>query len=73
MTKTIDIKSKEQVEKISELASQAPYGVWLSTGAVMLDARSLLGLFALVGKRASVVVGDHVNRKAFGHLVDQMQ
>ena len=37
MTKTIDIKSKEQVEKISELASQAPYGVWLSTGAVMLD------------------------------------
>ena len=73
MTKTIDIKSKEQVEKISELASQAPYGVWLSTGAVMLDARSLLGLFALVGKRASVVVGDHVKPKAFGHLVDQMQ
>ena len=73
MTKTIDIKSKEQGEKISELASQAPYGVWLSTGAVMLDARSLLGLFALVGKRASVVVGDHVNPKAFGHLVDQMQ
>ena len=73
MTKTIDIKSKEQVEKISELASQAPYGVWLSTGAVMLDARSLLGLFALVGKRASGVVGDHVNPKAFGHLVDQMQ
>ena len=73
MTKTIDIKSKERVEKISELASQAPYGVWLSTGAVMLDARSLLGLFALVGKRASVVVGDHVNPKAFGHLVDQMQ
>ena len=57
MTKTIDIKSKEQVEKISELASQAPYGVWLSTGAVMLDARSLLGLFALVGKKARVVVG----------------
>ena len=73
MTKTIDIKSKEQVEKISELASQAPSGVWLRTGAVMLDARSLLGLFALVGKRASVVVGDHVNPKAFGHLVDQMR
>ena len=73
MTKTIDIKSKEQVEKISELASQAPYGVWLSTGAVMLDARSLLGLFAMVGKRASVAVGDHVNAKAYGYLVDQMQ
>ena len=72
MTKTIDIKSKEQVEKISELASQAPYGVWLSTGAVMLDARSLLGLFALVGKKARVVVGDRVNPEAFYKLVEKM-
>ena len=72
MTKTIDIKSREQVEKISELASQAPYGVWLSNGAVMLDARSLLGLFALVGKKARVVVADNVNPKAFGKLVDKM-
>ena len=73
MTKVIDIKTREQAEKINELASKAPYEVWLSTDTVMLDARSLLGLFALVGKRASVVVGDHVNPKAFGHLVDQMQ
>ena len=72
MTKTIDIKSKEQVEKISELASQAPYGVWLSTGAVMLDARSLLGLFALVGKKARVVAEDNVNPKAFSRLVSKM-
>ena len=73
MTKTIEITSKSQVEKINQLASKAPYEVWLSADAVMLDARSLLGLFALVGKRASVVVGDHVNPEAFGHLVDQMQ
>ena len=73
MTKTIDIKSREQVEKISELASQAPYGVWLSNGAVMLDARSLLGILSLVGKRASVVAEDDVNPKSFGRLVDKMQ
>ena len=72
MTKTIDIKSKEQVEKISELASQAPYGVWLSNGAVMLDARSLLGLFALVGKRVNVVAEDNVNPRSFERLVNKM-
>ena len=60
------------MEKISELASQAPYGVWLSTGAVMLDARSLLGLFALVGKKARVVAEDNVNPKAFSRLVSKM-
>ena len=72
MTRAIDIPSNEQVERISALASQAPYDVWLSSGTVMLDARSLLGLFALVGKRANVVVEDYVNPKSFGHLVDMM-
>ena len=72
MTKVIDIKTKDQAMKISELASQAPYEVWLSTDTVMLDARSLLGLFDLVGKKARVVVADNVNPKAFGKLVDKM-
>ena len=72
MTKTIEITSKSQVEKIHQLASKAPYEVWLSADAVMLDARSLLGLFALVGKKARVVVEDNVDPKAFGKLVDKM-
>ena len=72
MTKTIEITSKSQVEKINQLASKAPYEVWLSADAVMLDARSLLGLFALVGKKARVVVEDNVDPKAFGKLVDKM-
>ena len=72
MTKTIEITSDSQVEKINRLASEAPYEVWLSTDTVMLDALSLLGLFALVGKKARVVVADNVNPKAFGKLVDKM-
>ena len=72
MTKTIEITSKSQVERINQLASEVPYEVWLSTDTVMLDARSLLGLFALVGKKARVVVEDNVDPKAFGKLVDKM-
>ena len=72
MTKTIEITSKSQVERINQLASEVPYEVWLSADAVMLDARSLLGLFALVGKKARVVVEDNVDPKAFGKLVDKM-
>ena len=68
MTKVIDIKNKAQVEKISELASKAPYEVWLSTDTVMLDARSLLGLFALVGKKAYVVAEDDVDQRQFDKL-----
>ena len=72
MTKTIEITSKSQVERINQLASEVPYEVWLSTDTVMLDARSLLGLFSLVGKKARVVAEDDVNPRAFGKLVDKM-
>ena len=72
MTKLIDIKDSKQAEKINLLASKAPYEVWLSTDAVMLDARSLLGLFALVGQKARVVAEDDVDPRAFGKLVSKM-
>ena len=72
MTKSINITSNRQVERISELASKAPYEVWLSDDTVMLDARSLLGLFVLVGKRVNVVAEDYVNPHAFEKLVNKM-
>ena len=72
MTKTIDITSRDQVRRISELASRMPYEVWLSTDTVMLDARSLLGLYALVGKKARVVAEDDVNPQSFSRLVEKM-
>ena len=73
MVKAIDITNNKQVERISQLARNAPYEVWLSDGAVMLDARSLLGLFALVGKRVNVVAEDDINPRAFSRLVKKME
>ena len=73
MLREIEIKNNEQVEKINRLACQAPYEVWLSTDTLLLDARSLLGLFALVGKKAEVVAEDDVNPKAFDKLVAKMR
>ena len=72
MTRNIDIKSDEQINRIHRLACEAPYEVWLSTDTVMLDARSLLGLFALVGKKANVVVEDDVAPKSFQRLIAKM-
>ena len=72
MTRNIDIKSDEQINRIHRLACEAPYEVWLSPDTVMLDARSLLGLFALVGKRASVVVEDDVPSGSFDRMVAKM-
>lgn len=73
MTREIDIKDARQVERINQLACEAPYEVWLHTDTVMLDARSLLGLFALIGKRAQVVASeDEVDPRRFDRLVGKM-
>lgn len=72
MTRRIDIKSEEQVNRINRLACEAPYEVWLSTDTVMLDARSLLGLYALVGQQVKVVTEDTINPKAVDRLVKKM-
>ena len=72
MVREIEIKSGAQIEKINRLACDTPFEVWLSSGTVMLDARSLLGLFALVGKKANVVAEDDVNPRAFNKLVSKM-
>ena len=72
MFKEIEIKDQAQIERINRLACQAPYEVWLFTKDIMLDARSLLGLFALMGRKASVVVEDTVSPSAFNRLVTKM-
>lgn len=73
MVREIEIKDSEQIKRINEMACKAPYEVWLSTSMVMLDARSLLGLYALVGQRVHVVAEDNINPKSFNKLVDKMQ
>jgi len=72
MVKEIEIKNADQVVQINALATEAPYEVWLATPTVMLDARSLMGLFTLVGQKAKVVVEDDVNPKSFNRLVERM-
>lgn len=72
MTKELNITSKDQVEKINDLACKTPYEVWLSTDTLMLDARSLLGLYALIGQRVKVVAEDDVDPKSLSRLVAKM-
>lgn len=73
MIKELDIKNSEQANRINRLACEAPYEVWLHSEESMIDARSLLGIFPLVGQRVKVVVEDYVNRKSFDKLVCNMQ
>ena len=73
MVKEIAVKDESQVKRINFLDAAAPNEGWLSSGSMMLDALSLLGLFALVGKKAHVVVEDDVSPRSFQRLVAKME
>ncbi len=72
MTKEIEIKDQAQVAKIVREANSADYGVWVATDTVMLDARSLLSLYTLIGKRVNVVTEDSVSPRSLDRLVAKM-
>lgn len=73
MERLIKIETKEKVQRICELATYSPFEVWLSVDGENLDARSILGLFSLVGKEAHVVVEDDVDRDSFNKLMDKIE
>lgn len=72
MVKQIDIKTPAQVQKLSELASQEPYDISLVTSTVVLDARSLLGLYSLIGQRVTVAADDHADPVRFAKLLKKL-
>lgn len=73
MVREINVKNREQVEKICKLACSTPYEVWLSAGTTIVDARSMLSLLMMVGKKAFVVADDDVNARSFAKLVHEME
>lgn len=72
MTSELVIRDKGHVEKINEIACKEPFEVWASTDTVMLDCRSLLGLYSLVGKKVHIVAEDYVEPKMFAKMISKM-
>ena len=72
MMKEIELKTPAQVQKLSELASQEPYDINLVTSTVILDARSLLGLYSLIGQRVAVSADDHAVPQRFGKFLKKL-
>ena len=49
------INTKEDLYRLSELASKEDYPIYISTSLGQLDAKSLLALFTILGKEVNLV------------------
>ena len=62
MTRTIQINSTNDIQKINAIVSSYPYDIWIHGRSGMADAKSLLGMFILgLNEPLSIVVPDDVN------------
>ncbi len=72
MTYPFKIESKEDLKRLSELACQEDYNIYLSTSTAMFDAKSLLALFTILGKEVSIVAPDHTNSARFTKFIEKL-
>ena len=72
MTANVVLKNREDVENLNKVASRQDFDLSVSCGSVIVDARSLLALFTLIGSRVSIVAPDGVSPKEFMKSIKKM-
>lgn len=66
------INSIGDVKRVSEVASRQMFDIFLHTEDTLVDAKTNLALYTLVGKDVDIVVEDNINEKIVKKVVNEM-
>lgn len=66
------INSIEDVKRVSEVASRQMFDIFLHTEDALVDAKTNLALYTLVGKDVDIVFEDNINEKNVKKVVNEM-
>lgn len=66
------IESQEDLLRLSELASKEDFPIYISTSYGQVDARSILGLFTMIGKEINLTAPDHGDSAAFSKFINKL-
>lgn len=72
MTVPITIKNIEGASELSEWASKQSFEIYVSSENIMINAKSALGIYALIGHEVNLVVGDHVPVEKFTKALKEL-
>jgi hypothetical protein len=61
----ITLRNKEDVIRLNEMATKEKFNLNVSNGSVVIDAKSLLALFSLIGKTVNLVTSDSTDPSQF--------
>lgn len=65
--------TKEELYRLSELASKEDFPIYISTPYGQLDARSVMGLFTMMGSQVNLVAPDSTDSAKFCKFIDKLQ
>ncbi len=72
MGQQIYLDSYSKAKQISDLANKESYEIYISNSSVVLDAKSLLGLFSLVGQHVFITSESGVDPCKFKAFLDKV-
>ena len=67
------VNTKDDVMRLSELACKEDYPIYINTPYGQIDARSLLGLFTIMGQDINLVAPDHSCAKDFTRFISKLE
>jgi hypothetical protein len=67
------IETREDLIRLSELACKEDFPIYISTAYGHIDARSLLGLFTVMGQNINLVAPDHAKAAEFSKFIDKLE
>ena len=66
------LEDKDDVIRLNREATKANCKINVSSDQIVIDARSLLALFALIGREVNLVAPDHANPDDFINFVKRI-
>lgn len=72
MKKEIKVRNTNDIQKINQIVCRYSFDVWIHSKSGMIDAKSLLGMFAFgLNEKKYLVVDDNIDpSKLFNELAD---
>lgn len=68
MKKAIKIKNIQDIQKINQIVSNYSFDIWLESASGMVDAKSVLGMFAMgLNEPMSIVLEDGTDASSLFH------
>lgn len=73
MMRPIKVKNIKDIERINSIVCKYPFDIWIHGKSGMVDAKSILGMYALILKEPiSLVIPDDVNYDSLFKELEQL-